>query len=143
MSPYLRTSNAARAAALAAGVALACCARTPLRRSGPARRHHAAARHRHVQRALPGGQRLAARDGLHLVYFGAGTRPPARETGGLIAEPGTLYDYENFDVVLGFLALERALGSKPAYLEFPHRELSGGSECGARSRAWTASETTS
>jgi len=61
--------------------------------------------------------------GSHLVYFGGWDASASARNRGLVAEPGTVYDYENFDVVLGLLTLERALGSKQAYLEFPHREL--------------------
>jgi len=61
--------------------------------------------------------------GSHLVYFGGWDASSSARNRGLIAEPGTVYDYENFDVILGLLELERALGSKQAYLEFPHREL--------------------
>ncbi|HSW29780.1 MAG TPA: serine hydrolase [Longimicrobiales bacterium] len=61
--------------------------------------------------------------GSHLVYFGGWDASSSARNRGLIAEPGTVFDYENFDVILGLLALEKALGSKQAYLEFPHREL--------------------
>ena len=61
--------------------------------------------------------------GSHLVYFGgwdASTHPRDR---GLINEPGTVFDYENFDILLGMLTLKTALGDQQEFLEFPHREL--------------------
>lgn len=61
--------------------------------------------------------------GSHLVYFGGWDASSTARDRGLVAEPGTAFDYENLDVVLGLVALERALGGKRAYLEFPHREL--------------------
>lgn len=61
--------------------------------------------------------------GSHLVYFGGWDASSTARNRGLIAEPGTVYDYENFDVILGLLALEKALGSEEVYLEFPHVEL--------------------
>lgn len=42
---------------------------------------------------------------------------------GLIREPGTHWDYENYDTLLGLLALKKALGDEQAYLAFPRRAL--------------------
>ncbi len=61
--------------------------------------------------------------GSHLVYFGGWDASSSARNRGLIAEPGTVFDYENSDVILGLLELERSLGSRQAYLAFPHREL--------------------
>ncbi|MBW3535574.1 MAG: beta-lactamase family protein, partial [Gemmatimonadetes bacterium] len=41
---------------------------------------------------------------------------------GLVREPGTVWDYENYDTLLGVLAMREALGAE-AYLEFPRRAL--------------------
>jgi CubicO group peptidase (beta-lactamase class C family) len=42
---------------------------------------------------------------------------------GLIRQPGTTWDYENYDTLLAVLALKKALGNDKAYLEFPRRAL--------------------
>jgi len=42
---------------------------------------------------------------------------------GLIREPGTNWDYENYDTLLAVAAMKRALGSDQAYLEFPRKAL--------------------
>jgi CubicO group peptidase (beta-lactamase class C family) len=42
---------------------------------------------------------------------------------GLIREPGTVMDYENYDSLLAVLALRTALGDDRAYLEFPRQNL--------------------
>jgi CubicO group peptidase (beta-lactamase class C family) len=41
----------------------------------------------------------------------------------LIREPGTMWDYENYDTLLGVLAMKRALGDEQTYREFPRRAL--------------------
>ena len=41
----------------------------------------------------------------------------------MIREPGTYWDYENYDTLLGVYALKRALGDEKAYREFPRRRL--------------------
>ena len=42
---------------------------------------------------------------------------------GLIREPGTFWDYENYDTLLAVYAMKRALGDDTAYQEFPRRAL--------------------
>lgn len=42
---------------------------------------------------------------------------------GLIRTPGTSWDYENYDTLLGMLAMKKALSDEQAYLEFPRRAL--------------------
>jgi len=41
----------------------------------------------------------------------------------LIREPGTLWDYENYDTLLGVYAMKLALGDARTYLEFPRKAL--------------------
>jgi CubicO group peptidase (beta-lactamase class C family) len=48
--------------------------------------------------------------------LGARSRPLARE-------PGTAWNYENYDTLLAVYAMKRALGGGRAYLEFPRRAL--------------------
>jgi CubicO group peptidase (beta-lactamase class C family) len=42
---------------------------------------------------------------------------------GLIREPGTFWDYENYDTLLAVYAMKKALGSDEVYQEFPRRAL--------------------
>jgi CubicO group peptidase (beta-lactamase class C family) len=42
---------------------------------------------------------------------------------GLVYEPGTHWDYENYDTILAILALKTAIGDQQKYLEFPRRAL--------------------
>ena len=42
---------------------------------------------------------------------------------GLIRKPGTYWDYENYETLLGVLAMKKALGDSKTYLEFPRRAL--------------------
>ena len=46
----------------------------------------------------------------------------ARER-GLIREPGTRWDYENYDTLLAVYAMKRALGGEREYAEFPRKAL--------------------
>ncbi len=41
----------------------------------------------------------------------------------LFREPGTYWDYENYDTLLAVYAMKRALGDDQAYLEYPRRAL--------------------
>ena len=41
----------------------------------------------------------------------------------LMREPGTFWDYENYDTLLGVFAMKQAIGDAQAYLEFPRERL--------------------
>ena len=41
----------------------------------------------------------------------------------LMREPGTFWDYENYDTLLGVYAMKLAIGDPQAYLEFPRERL--------------------
>ncbi len=41
----------------------------------------------------------------------------------LMREPGTFWDYENYDTLLGVYAMKQAIGNPQAYLEFPRERL--------------------
>jgi len=41
----------------------------------------------------------------------------------LMQEPGTFWDYENYDTLLGVYAMKQAIGDPQAYLEFPRKRL--------------------
>lgn len=61
--------------------------------------------------------------GSGLAYWaGASSARGARQR-GLIREPGTHWDYENYDTLLAVYAMKRALGSDQGYREFPRRAL--------------------
>ena len=68
-----------------------------------------------------GGREYAIGSGLS-YWAGASSVVGARNR-ALIREPGTNWDYENYDTLLGVYALKRALGSEQVYREFPRRRL--------------------
>ena len=68
-----------------------------------------------------GGREYAIGSGLS-YWAGASSVAGARSR-ALIREPGTNWDYENYDTLLGVYAMKRALGSEQAYREFPRRRL--------------------
>ena len=69
--------------------------------------------------------------GSCLSYWAGASSVAGALSRGLVREPGTHWDYENFDTLLGLLALKQALGDGQAYLAFPHQALF--SEIGMRS----------
>ena len=68
-----------------------------------------------------GGREYAIGSGLS-YWAGASSVVGARSR-GLIREPGSNWDYENYDTLLGVYAMKRALGSERDYAEFPRRRL--------------------
>lgn len=67
-------------------------------------------------------------DRLHLVgsalsYFAGASSVHGAVHRGLVQTPGAHWDYENYDTILGIVALKRALGNQQDYLEFPRRAL--------------------
>jgi CubicO group peptidase (beta-lactamase class C family) len=61
--------------------------------------------------------------GSGMAYWaGASSIRGARER-GLIREPGTNWDYENYDTLLAVYAMKRAIGNDKDYLEFPRQAL--------------------
>lgn len=61
--------------------------------------------------------------GSGMAYWaGASSIRGARER-GLIRQPGTNWDYENYDTLLAVYAMKRALGGGQDYLEFPRKAL--------------------
>jgi CubicO group peptidase (beta-lactamase class C family) len=55
-------------------------------------------------------------------WAGASSVDGARRR-GLVREPGSYWDYENYDTLLAVYAMKRALGGGRAYLEYPHQAL--------------------
>ena len=61
--------------------------------------------------------------GSCLSYWAGASSVAGALSRGLVREPGQHWDYENFDTLLGLLALKRALGNEQTYLAFPHQAL--------------------
>lgn len=61
--------------------------------------------------------------GSHMVYFGGWDAGYHSRDRGLVHEPGTVFDYENYDPLLALLSLRNAIGDTQDYLEFPHQVL--------------------
>lgn len=61
--------------------------------------------------------------GSGLAYWAGMSSVTGALDRGLIREPGSFWDYENYDTLLAVLAMKRALGDDRAYLEFPRRRL--------------------
>ncbi len=61
--------------------------------------------------------------GSGLAYWaGASSHRGARDR-ALQREPGTYFDYENYETLLAVAAMKQAIGDDQAYLEFPRRRL--------------------
>lgn len=61
--------------------------------------------------------------GSGLAYWAGASSVEGALSRALFREPGTFWDYENYDTLLGVLAMKRALGDDQTYLEFPRRAL--------------------
>jgi CubicO group peptidase (beta-lactamase class C family) len=61
--------------------------------------------------------------GSGLAYWAGASSVQGALNRALIRAPGTSWDYENYDTLLGVLAMKRAIANDQAYLEFPRRAL--------------------
>jgi CubicO group peptidase (beta-lactamase class C family) len=61
--------------------------------------------------------------GSGLAYWAGASSIVGARSRALLREPGTSWNYENYDTLLAVYAMKRALGSERAYLEFPRRAL--------------------
>ena len=61
--------------------------------------------------------------GSGLAYWAGASSIYGMRNRGLVRQPGTFWDYENYDTLLAVYAMKRALGSDKAYQEFPRRAL--------------------
>jgi CubicO group peptidase (beta-lactamase class C family) len=61
--------------------------------------------------------------GSGLAYWAGASSVKGALNRGLIRKPGTFWDYENYDTILGVLAMKNAIGDDQAYLEFPRKAL--------------------
>ena len=61
--------------------------------------------------------------GSSLSYWAGASSIEGMRDRGLVREPGTYWDYENFDTLLAVYAMKQALGGGETYLSFPQRAL--------------------
>ena len=61
--------------------------------------------------------------GSGLAYWAGASSVHGMLNRGLVREPGTFWDYENYDTLLAVYAMKRALGSAEAYQQFPRKAL--------------------
>jgi CubicO group peptidase (beta-lactamase class C family) len=61
--------------------------------------------------------------GSGLAYWAGASSVKGARSRAMIRVPGTSWDYENYDTLLGVYAMKLALGSDKTYLEFPRRAL--------------------
>ena len=61
--------------------------------------------------------------GSGLAYWAGASIANGALNRGLIRKPGTSWDYENYDTILGVLAMKKALGDEKTYSEFPRKAL--------------------
>lgn len=61
--------------------------------------------------------------GSGLSYWAGASSVEGARSRALIREPGTYWDYENYDTLLGVYAMKQALGGEKAYAEFPRKAL--------------------
>ena len=61
--------------------------------------------------------------GSGLAYWAGASSVQGALNRGLIRRPGTFWEYENYDTLLGVLAMKNALGSTAAYHQFPRAAL--------------------
>jgi CubicO group peptidase (beta-lactamase class C family) len=67
--------------------------------------------------------RLEYATGSGMSYWAGASSVNGALSRALIREPGTRWDYENYDTLLAVLAMKQALGGEKAYAEFPRRAL--------------------
>lgn len=68
-------------------------------------------------------QGLEYATGSGISYWAGASSVDGARNRALIREPGTSWDYENYDTILAVYAMKRALGDAQTYLEFPRAAL--------------------
>ena len=68
-------------------------------------------------------RRMEYATGSGLAYWAGASSVNGARNRGLVRKPGTSWDYENYDTILGILAMKNALGDDKTYLEFPRKAL--------------------
>jgi CubicO group peptidase (beta-lactamase class C family) len=61
--------------------------------------------------------------GSGLAYWAGASSVDGARDRGLIRQPGTYWDYENYDTILAVYAMKLALGDAQTYLEYPRKAL--------------------
>ncbi|MDH3440001.1 MAG: beta-lactamase family protein, partial [Gammaproteobacteria bacterium] len=61
--------------------------------------------------------------GSGLAYWAGASSIEGMRNRGLVREPGTYWDYENYDTLLAVYAMKQALGSDEAYQQYPRKAL--------------------
>jgi len=61
--------------------------------------------------------------GSGLSYWAGASSVNGALARALIREPGSYWDYENYDTILGVYAMKQALGGENTYAEFPRKAL--------------------
>ena len=61
--------------------------------------------------------------GSGLAYWAGASSVDGARNRGLVRQPGSVFEYENYDTLLAVYAMKRALGSDKSYREFPRRAL--------------------
>ena len=61
--------------------------------------------------------------GSGLAYWAGASSIRGARSRALFREPGTYWDYENFETLLAVYAMKLAIGDDQAYLEFPRKRL--------------------
>jgi CubicO group peptidase (beta-lactamase class C family) len=61
--------------------------------------------------------------GSGLSYWAGASSVAGARSRALLREPGTYWDYENYDTLLGVYAMKLALGGEKAYAEYPRKAL--------------------
>ncbi len=67
--------------------------------------------------------RMEYATGSGLAYWAGASSVDGARRRGLVREPGTFYDYENYDTLLATYAMKLALGDEETYHSFPRRAL--------------------
>ncbi len=67
--------------------------------------------------------RMEYATGSGLAYWAGKSSVEGARERGLIREPGSHWDYENYDTLLAVYAMKQALGSEKAYRQFPRKAL--------------------
>ena len=61
--------------------------------------------------------------GSGLAYWAGASSVDGARDRGLIRQPGTYWDYENYDTILAVYAMKLVLGGAQTYLEYPRKAL--------------------
>lgn len=67
--------------------------------------------------------RMEYATGSGLAYWAGASSVNGARSRGLIRKPGTNWDYENYETLLGVLAMKNVLGDTKTYMEFPRKAL--------------------